>query len=574
VIPTRIQRREVEHAALGWASAAARHWPLSDLEERLRYRIRNSSVSHLASAAAMNDGVFTPQWLFQEIEETLGRSFDLDVAACPWNTQCPVFITEEMDALKQDWTRWKTIYCNPPFEVPLVEQFVHKAIETAKAGSTIAMILPMWTRYEWYQEIKAAARIHDVIGSVAFKKPDGSSVTLNRSWGNTPLMVAFVGPDIPPGTHGQPFRRPSHVKRLVRRNTGMNDGSHAPMNDAALSGNGTVGVIQTTDRPFSLSRIQKSEKVRNEEAMTDCDHYAALIRQVKIVKDRVRGVVHRKCNGLYLYGRPGTSKTYTVCTTLDRLGVNYAYSNGHLTPIGLFDLILENRDRVIVLDDVSAIFNQPIALQILLGALGNRHDDTGVRNVRYKTARGDEVVAFSGGIIGISNLRISGHKNEVIRALNDRVFSINYDPSDNQIVALMLALARRGIRGIPSQECLTVCNFLLNEMRSRDIRPSTRLFVDKAMRDYELWKMQATETHWKDLIVSNLQEQVVELQHPTSDLGRTEQIEADRRIAADIFLNFDARNERIEAWKQRTNKSQPAFYRRLKEARANGLLPK
>ena len=151
----------------------------------------------------------------------------------------------------------------------------------------------------------------------------------------------------------------------------------------------------TKAAPFSLSHFAEAEKVRT--GITEADQYASLMRQVKIVKDRVRGVVHRKCNGVYLYGRPGTSKTHTVCTTLDNLAVNYAYSNGHLTPIGLFDLIMENRDRVIVIDDVSAIFNQPIALQLLLAALGNRHDDTGVRYVRYKTARGDEVVAFRGG---------------------------------------------------------------------------------------------------------------------------------------------------------------------------------
>jgi phage N-6-adenine-methyltransferase len=147
---------------------------------------------------SMNDGVYTPQWLFQAIEETLGRPFEVDAAASEWNAQCAEYITKEIDSLKQNWIPWKTIFCNPPFEVPLVEHFVRKAIEAATAGSTIAMILPMWTRYEWYQEIKAAARIHDVIGSVAFRKPDGSSITLNKGWGNTPLMVAFLGPDIPP----------------------------------------------------------------------------------------------------------------------------------------------------------------------------------------------------------------------------------------------------------------------------------------------------------------------------------------------------------------------------------------
>lgn len=104
--------------------------------------------------------------------------------------------------------------------------------------------------------------------------------------------------------------------------------------------------------------------------MDNNSHYNELIKQITIVKDRVRGIVHQQYNALYLYGRPGTSKTYTICDTLDRLAVNYTLSNGHLTEIGLFDLFAENRDRIIVLDDVSAIFHKPTALQLLLAALG------------------------------------------------------------------------------------------------------------------------------------------------------------------------------------------------------------
>ena len=150
--------------------------------------------------------------------------------------------------------------------------------------------------------------------------------------------------------------------------------------------------------------------------MDALDYYDDLMRQTKVVKDRIRGVVHGQHNGMYLHGRPGTSKTYIVRTTLDTLGANYAYSNGHLTPIGLFDLLVENRDRVIVMDDVTSLFNQPIALQLLLAALGNPHDGSKARQVRYKTAKGDVVVPFSGGVVGISNLPLAGHHSEVLGA--------------------------------------------------------------------------------------------------------------------------------------------------------------
>jgi DNA-binding transcriptional ArsR family regulator len=307
--------------------------------------------------------------------------------------------------------------------------------------------------------------------------------------------------------------------------------------------------------------------------MEDENHYDALMSQIKTIKDRIRGVVHRKANGLYLYGRPGTSKTFTVCTTLDTLGESYAHSNGHLTPMGLFDLIAENHSRTIVLDDVASIFSQPTALQLLLAALGNPHNRSGIRNVRYKTAKGDQVIPFTGGIVAVSNLPLAGHGHEVLAALSDRVYVIAFEPPDEQICALIERLAEHGVQDVPADKAKRVCRFLISECKRLGIRPSVRLFVDKAIPDFQLFAAGQTETHWRDLIRSNLQQQLVELEFPTNDLSRTEQIEAERRIALDVFLNFETLQERITAWKERTGKSQPAFYRRLKELKEAGRVP-
>lgn len=298
-----------------------------------------------------------------------------------------------------------------------------------------------------------------------------------------------------------------------------------------------------------------------------------LLRQQMVIKDRVRGIVHEKSNGMYLHGRPGTSKSYMVLSTLDTLAVTYSYSNGHLTPMGLFDLLAENRDRIIVMDDVSAIFNQPIALQLLLAALGSPHDGTRVRHVRYKTAKGDQVVRFTGGIIAISNLPLAGHHPEVLAALNDRVFVIGYEPTDEQIIALINKLADDGVKGVPPVKARPVAHFLIAECKLREIRPSVRLFVDKALVDFQLWESGNSETHWKDLVTSNLQQLAVEPQHPTKDLSRVEQIAAERRIALGIYLEFPGRKDRLQAWKERTGKAQSALYRRFDELRRDGKLP-
>ena len=115
-------------------------------------------------------------------------------------------------------------------------------------------------------------------------------------------------------------------------------------------------------------------------------------------------------------------------------------------------------------------------------------------------------------------------------------------------------------------------SFSLTEYKLREIRPSVRFFVDKAIKDYALYEAGKTETHWRDLVVSTLEHQLVELQHPQRDLSRAEQVEAEQRIALDINLSFETREERIEQWQVRTGKSQVSFYRRIKELDLEGHL--
>lgn len=53
-----------------------------------------------------------------------------------------MFFTKENDGLKQDWTQFKTVWCNPPFGGNLLEPFATKFIEEAKCGFFLGPHLP------------------------------------------------------------------------------------------------------------------------------------------------------------------------------------------------------------------------------------------------------------------------------------------------------------------------------------------------------------------------------------------------------------------------------------------------
>lgn len=293
----------------------------------------------------------------------------------------------------------------------------------------------------------------------------------------------------------------------------------------------------------------------------DSDLQSLRTRQ-KLITDRIRAVALHLSTGLYLYGRPGTSKTHTVCATLDGRGVDAIYHSGRLTSIGLFSLIAENADRVIVLDDISSIFCDTVAVELLLSALGNRN---GVRQVRYKTARHDRTVTFSGGIIALSNLSLESHGAGLLHALNDRIPVIRYEPTDAEIVALMRHVAAQGIAEIAPEACQMVLEFLLTESQRREIRPSMRLLLDKAIPDYQLYCQGNSELDWRDLVVANLEQQLISPAHPLSDGNSDSRKQTEREIIQELMDRYSSRQERLQAWIERTGKSPATYYRRTKE---------
>jgi hypothetical protein len=305
------------------------------------------------------------------------------------------------------------------------------------------------------------------------------------------------------------------------------------------------------------------------------DNRAALLAELRhrqgIVRDFVRGVARQYATGLYLFGGPGTAKTHTVRAVLEKdIREPYIYQRGHLTPMGLFELIAEHRDELIVLDDLAAVLDSDVALQILLSALEHPApgDRTRSRVVKYKRQGREERVPFRGGIICISNREL--HGDEMFRALKSRVHTLNYDPSDAQLGALMLGIAElgwphSGQMEINPEEARTVAHFLIGEMLRLRCRFDLRLFVNKALPDYQQWKDDETESDWRDLVTASIEEHLVSVRHADERPSRADRKLSEHALVREILEAHESRDERVRAWTERTGKSERAFYRRLAE---------
>lgn len=111
----------------------------------------------------------TPQKLFDKLNKEF--SFDLDAAANDTNNKCFKYFSEAEDSLKQDWSIFKSIFINPPYDSKKQDEFIKKAYETNKKyGNTIVLLVPARTDTKrWHDYILGKSEVRFLKGRLNFE---------------------------------------------------------------------------------------------------------------------------------------------------------------------------------------------------------------------------------------------------------------------------------------------------------------------------------------------------------------------------------------------------------------------
>ncbi len=86
----------------------------------------------------MSDNWETPKWLMRMYED--------------WYDPCPLNDNPLNDGLRMNWP--DRTYVNPPYSNPM--PWVEKAIETAKLGNRVVMLLNVDTSTKWFAKLNEA----------------------------------------------------------------------------------------------------------------------------------------------------------------------------------------------------------------------------------------------------------------------------------------------------------------------------------------------------------------------------------------------------------------------------------
>jgi hypothetical protein len=293
----------------------------------------------------------------------------------------------------------------------------------------------------------------------------------------------------------------------------------------------------------------------------DQAHLQKLERKLRLIRDRVRGVTKSIHPGFYLWGKGGTSKSYTVLEELAKQKADYILHNSRMTGRGLFDALNDAPTSIHVIEDCESMMGDKLSWGVLRSALWSQSKERPmVREITWRAFNNDLRFLFTGGIILIGNRDLSSQPE--LDAIKTRIAALELVATYNEIAALMRSVALEGFRYPPDyvspKECWTVAEYVMERMRALERPLDMRVYIN-GVKDYLQHKTGHSKTHWKDLIETRLHETTVLRER------RAERMAKEKAVAVEIAEHDDwTQEEKLAEWKKRTGKSERAYWRRLK----------
>lgn len=206
----------------------------------------------------------------------------------------------------------------------------------------------------------------------------------------------------------------------------------------------------------SKSKYYLKQKIQGYEEAPEVDNKSiefSINQRFQFVEQIVSMIARRVTPSVVITGEGGLGKTHTVINSLKSVGLkditeivadadagttiqrkkNFVVIKGFSTAKGLFKLLYENKDSIVVFDDTDSILRDADAINLLKGAL----DSCGNRYITWNTSLTDDGLPrsfkFTGGIIFISNMKAE----KIDQAIRSRSMCIDLSMTTDQKIERM-----------------------------------------------------------------------------------------------------------------------------------------
>lgn len=253
----------------------------------------------------------------------------------------------------------------------------------------------------------------------------------------------------------------------------------------------------------TIRKVKKGRRVMFEKV--EGATFSANPRKVDIpVNDRfdyifefAQMVGSRQIPSLLLTGQAGVGKSYVVLEALAGLmleeDVDYKVVKGHSSSFGLYQLLHDNQNSLIVLDDMDSCWKDAVSLNLLKAAL----DSYDRRVVSWHSANTDRgglpsSFEFKGSIIFVSNLPAS----KLDPAVVSRTITANLELTNNEIIDRMAGIAEDVEHKIPMEMKQEVIEFL---------RDNADKFNALSLRTFlQACRLRKSSQNWQQMILFTL----------------------------------------------------------------------
>ena len=164
-------------------------------------------------------------------------------------------------------------------------------------------------------------------------------------------------------------------------------------------------------------------------------------QQFNYMDKLVNMVIDGVAPSLLIFGDAGTGKSYRVRDRFIKKmkveHIDYVFVKGHSSAMGLYTVLHENKNSIVVFDDCDAVFKDPVSTNILKGAL----DSYGRRTVSWISKSVSDAglptsFDFQGAVVFISNL----NESDVDAAVRSRSLCINISLTRQEMLDVMKSI--------------------------------------------------------------------------------------------------------------------------------------
>jgi len=205
-------------------------------------------------------------------------------------------------------------------------------------------------------------------------------------------------------------------------------GGYVTVDGSAVNGFPARNIKISCGGPEDYELVGADVKIEQREE-SDEEVIERIRERFEMLKDMTKAVKKGDVRAMIVSGPPGVGKSHGVEEVLDRyktletLGGSKKYDivKGAMSPIGLYVKLFNyaDKDNVLVFDDCDAIFEEPLALNILKAALDSKKRRTIHWNTDSFKLRNEGVpdsFEFKGSCIFITNLDFHDIKSKKIRS--------------------------------------------------------------------------------------------------------------------------------------------------------------